>query len=529
MSKRIGIAAAIWGASILLSRVIGLVREAVLGRVLGGGADADLYFLSFRLPDYLNYLLAGGALSIVFIPIFGAYLARDDEDGAWTSFSVIANAILVVLAVVGTAAWIAVPWVVPPVFAPGLDADAAAELTRLTRIVLPAQAFHLVGGLLSAALQARDKHALPALAPLVYTVGIIAGGLIGGADAGAYGFAWGVLAGSVAGPFLLPLIGCLQHGLRWRPVLSLTHPDLKAWLWRSLPIMLAFSIVAMDDMVLSREGSRLGEGAVATLEYAKKLMKVPMGVFGLAAGVATFPTLARLVAEGDRPGAYRTLAGAVRRMLVLAFGAQVVLTVAGADISRVIYGGRMDAAQHAAIGAALAVFCVALWAWAAQTLVARGFYALGKTWLPSLLGTGVLVLAYPAYWWAGRTVGVLGLATASSAAVTVYVAALVLALRREYRSGSDAADRDAVVDGYGAFALRAVPCVVAAVLAGHGVALALPDDLPALAHGAVAGGVAGAVYLGALLLVRLPEAREVIDLIWGRVARRLGRSRRGSP
>lgn len=511
MSRRIGIAAAIWSVSILLSRVVGLVREGVIGRVLGGGTDADLYFLAFRLPDFLNYLLAGGALSIVFIPIFAGYLARDDEAGAWTSFSLIANAILLVLAVVGGALWLAVPWVVPPVFAPGLDAAGQQELVLLTRIILPAQAFHLVGGLLSAALQAKDRHALPALAPLVYATAIIVGGLLGGPEAGARGFAWGVLVGSLLGPFLLPLIGCIQQGMRWRVILAPRHPDLRAWLWRSLPIMLAFSIIAMDDIVIGREASLLGDGAVATLEYAKKLMRVPMGVFGLAAGVAAYPTLARLVGEGRRGDAYRTMAGAVRRMLVLALGAQVVLTAAGAEISAVIYGGRIDAAQHAAIGQALAVFCLALWAWAAQTIIARGFYVLGKTWMPSLLGTAVLVVAYPAYWWLGRQFGTLGLACASSAAVSTYVLLLGLLLRREYPGQPD---------GFLAFFLRAAP----SVLVGVGAAVALRELVPmpdsALLRGAVLGSLAGVVYLLLLLAIGLPEAREVMQLIWRKITRR---------
>ncbi len=83
MTRRIGIAGLIWGASILLSRIIGVVREAVIGRTLGGGASADAYWAAFIVPDFLNYLLAGGALSIVFIPIFGSYLSRGEEDKGW--------------------------------------------------------------------------------------------------------------------------------------------------------------------------------------------------------------------------------------------------------------------------------------------------------------------------------------------------------------------------------------------------------------------------------------------------------------
>ena len=90
-ARTIGIASAIWGVSIFLSRIMGLVREQIIGRTLGVSREADLYFASFTLPDFLNYLLAAGALSIVFIPMFLEYFGRDDRDGGWQAFSAIAN------------------------------------------------------------------------------------------------------------------------------------------------------------------------------------------------------------------------------------------------------------------------------------------------------------------------------------------------------------------------------------------------------------------------------------------------------
>jgi putative peptidoglycan lipid II flippase len=93
-ARTIGVASAIWGVSIFLSRIMGLVREQIIGRTLGASREADLYFASFTLPDFLNYLLAAGALSIVFIPMFLEYFERGDRDGGWRAFSAIANFLL---------------------------------------------------------------------------------------------------------------------------------------------------------------------------------------------------------------------------------------------------------------------------------------------------------------------------------------------------------------------------------------------------------------------------------------------------
>ncbi len=512
MSRRIGIASLIWSASILLSRVIALVRVAAIGRVLGASGDADVYFVSFVLPDFLNYLLAGGALSLVFIPIFGEHLARGDERAGWEAMSAIANFLVLVLAVVLPILWWAAPAIAPMV-ARKFDPAQQALLVSLTRIMLPAQVFHLVGGLLSAVLQARDRHALPAIAPLIYNACIVAGGLLGGRAAGPYGFAWGVLAGSVLGPFGLPLVGCLRTGLRWYPILSLKNRDLRTYLVRSLPIMLGWSIVVVDDWILKVQGALISAGVVSTLQYAKELTKVPMGVFGLATGVAAYPTLTRLVSEGRRDEAYTTLAAAVRRMLVLALAAEVVFTCAGPEIARVLYGSRISPGQHHEIGLALAVFSISLWAWAAHTVVARGFYAIGNTWFPTLLGTALVPLAFPLYAFFRDRFGAVGLAMASTIAISIYVAGLIVALRRRFPG---------VEDHYGHFAARMVPAVAGAIAIGWQCRVrgeSLLAGQPALLRGAVFALTSFAAYVALVFVLRVPEALELVAIVRRRMRR----------
>ncbi|MBK7758822.1 MAG: SDR family NAD(P)-dependent oxidoreductase [Deltaproteobacteria bacterium] len=313
-------------------------------------------------------------------------------------------------------------------------------MVKLTRITLPAQIFHVLGGLLSAVLQARDKHALPAFANLGYSLSIVGFGLVLGPSLGAEGFAWGVLVGSILGPFGMPLYGCLRDGLGWRPLMRLGHPDFRRYVWLSFPIMIAFSIVVVDDWLLKRFGSLVGEGVVSRLQYAKTLMKVPWGIFGMAAGAAAFPTLARLVAEGKGGEAYETLIRACRVMLVLAFASQAAFTVAGEHLAAVIWGTtRFTAEELHQIGLLNAVFCGALGAWAAQSLISRGFYAQQNTWFPSLWGSAVVLLAWPIYGLLGERLGAVGLAIASSLAITVYTVVMSLRLRQTL-AGPERAD-----------------------------------------------------------------------------------------
>ncbi|MBU0553028.1 murein biosynthesis integral membrane protein MurJ [Myxococcota bacterium] len=502
--KSIGIASLIYGASILLSRLIGLVRDMVVGRTLGSGAAADTYFAAFILPDFLNYLLASGVLSLVFIPIFQGYLARDDEAGGWRALSAIGTPLLS-LALLSTGLLFALAPQLCAALAPGLDAHHQAQLVHLTRIILPAQIFHLLGGLISATLQARDAHAMPALAPLAYNLAVVLGGLIGGS---AEGFSWGVLIGSIIGPFGLPLLGARRHGLRWRPAFSPRHPDLRRYLIRAVPVMLGVSIVVLDELIIKHVASAM-EGEIARLQYARVLMKVPMGVFGMASGMAAFPTLARLLAEGQREAAWATLIKALRLMLLLAFAAQAALSVAGAEIAAVIWGeGRFTAADLQAIGLYTALLCLGLWAWSAQILIARGFYAQGDTWTPTLIGSGVMILAAPVYFVLFERLGGVGLALTSSGAISLYL--LLLAWRLSHRLGGalSALLRPA--------ALMAVAVAVAALLPR---ALSLGVGWPPLLRGGLNGGLALLLYTITALALGLDEPRALARRLRARARR----------
>lgn len=523
-TRKIVIASVIWAVSIFLSRVMGLVREQIIGRTLGASREADIYFASFTLPDFLNYLLAAGALSIVFIPMFVEYLERGDKEGGWKAFSVIANFILLA----GTVGIVLLMLFARPlagVVAPGFTDPAAVDtLVRLMRIILPAQFFHVVGGLLSAALQARDRHLLPAAAPLVYSACIIAGGLVGAyAGLGAEGFAWGVLAGSILGPFGLPLYGCLRTGMHWHLILSFRSNDLRRYLWLSFPIMIGFSIVVVDEWIIKNQASYLAEGALSHLQYGRTLMKVPIGVFGMAAGVASYPTLSRLVADGDVVEAYAVLCRAVRSMLLAIFAAQVCMTIAGFEAAYLIwasFSSRLTVADANSTATVLGFLCLGLGGWAAQTVISRGFYALGSTWLPTMVGTIVAFAMVPLYVVLRQYWGAIGLATASSVAILVYVFMLGWLQFRRFRR--EAIARGATLNDVPGMLLAAMQMAAAACIAigvGWGVRLLLLRFLPGvdlieiLTRAVTLCGIGVGTYLVFLRIFGVPELADVGRLV----------------
>jgi putative peptidoglycan lipid II flippase len=462
------------------------MREQVIGRTLGASREADLYFASFTLPDFLNYLLASGALSIVFIPIFLAYVQRGDHEGAWKALSVIANLLLLVGGI-GIVLLMAFVRPLAGLVAPGFNGPGEVDtLVHLIRIILPAQFFLVIGGLLSAALQAQDLHFLPAMAPLVYSACIILGGLTGVhyAGMGADGFAWGVLVGSAMGPFALPLYGCLRRRMRWYPILTFRNSDLRRYLWLSFPIMIGFSIVVVDEWIIKNQASYLSAGTLSYLQYARTLMKVPIGVFGMAAGVAAYPTLSRIVAAGRIAEAYRLLCSAVRLMLFTTFAAQICLTLAGSEAAYLVWGlfaSRFSLEDAQVTGNILAFLCLGLIGWAAQTVISRGFYALGSTWLPTIVGTMVAFVMVPIYVVLRWQLGAIGLAIASSAAILVYI--LLLGWLQYRRFQQEAAARDTTLKSVPSMleaALRLATAAGIAIAIGLGMRVLLLEFLPGM-------------------------------------------------
>src|SRR5579871_624597 len=202
-------------AAVMLSRIIGYLREAYIAWAFGAGPNTDAYVAAFTVPDWLNYILAGGTASITFIAIYTRYTSRGDEQRAQQAFTSTIT-IMSALVCLGTLLLeIFTPQMVR-IVAPDFSAAQMASCVYLTRILLPGQIFFYAGGIVSAVLLSRRMFLYPALSPILYNVSIIVGGLLGARRFGITSLAYGALVGSLAGPFLINAIGAAQDGLRYR-------------------------------------------------------------------------------------------------------------------------------------------------------------------------------------------------------------------------------------------------------------------------------------------------------------------------
>ena len=518
-SQGMAIAALALGISVFLSRILGLVRDKVISYYFGAGAEADVYFMAFVVPDFLNYLLAGGYFSITLVPLLATSFARSEEDG-WHFFSAAVCWAAVAISLLTLCAWLLTPWIAPWL-APDFSPADQERLGLFLRIILPAQMCFLPGACFTAMLYFRRQFAVPALTPLVYNGCIILMGVLFlklFPAKGMEGFCWGVLAGAALGSLGLPLLAVRSGGMLFKPVL--THPLLKKLLFLALPLMLGQSIVALDEQFVRIFGSLTGEGGVSLLNYARRIMLVPVGVVAQAAGLAAYPFLASLAASGEKERFDENLNAAARNTLLVAIPLSLWMLMAAEPIMRLIFQqGSFTASDAVQSGILLAVMMSGVAFWAVQQIVGRAFYAYQDTLTPALAGTLASVFALPLYWLGAKEFGAPGVALAGTLGVVLYTLALCAVWRRRHGCG---ALRGLTLKSLHATAFCLPACAAAygsIVLVERGFA---PESLwGAAVNISVSGVVFGTVYLGLTLFFAPSLCAPVVDL-FKKAARKAG-------
>jgi len=430
VNQRIAASAGIVMASILASRLLGFLREWSVAHKFGSSAVTDAYYTAFTLPDFVNYLVAGASLSITFIPVFAKYIAEEDEEEGWKVFSTVITSMVLLLLILVVVGEFFAPDLLR-LIAPGFNPAEKAHTVFLTRLMMPAQIFFYLGSILAAVQYTKGRFLIPSLAPVIYNVGIILGGFLLASSIGITGFSVGVLAGAFAGNFLLQIYGARQVGARFKPNFNVRHPGFRMFIKLAIPIMLALSVVFSDDWLIRWFGSYMVPASITWLSYAKILMRVPLGVIGQSVGVASFPFLAQLYAERKYDELNRTLNATLRALLLLIVPISALTIAMNQPLVYFVFSHtRLRGPDLNATAAALALFSVGMFAWGAQSILARGFYAGRNTLRPALIGTSVTLLNLPVYWLLARNLQYKGLALASSIGISAYAIALFVSLYR---------------------------------------------------------------------------------------------------
>ncbi len=516
-----GFAAILLSVSILLSRVLGFAREAVIAYLHGASTATDAYYAAFTLPDLMAYFLTGGTLSITFIPMFSRYLAEGDEDGGWRLFSTVATTMGALLLVATVVFEAIAPYAVAKLNPGFVESSEQLELAiQMTRIVIPAQIALFFGGLLNATNYSREVFWPAAVAPLVYNICIIASGVALHPWFGIRGFAIGVVVGAFLGPLGMPLIAARRHiklQFRFAP----NDPGFRRFIVLTLPLIFGVSLVTVDDWFLKYFGSMEVDGAISWLTNSRKLMLVVFAVVGQAAGQAALPFLTRLYHEGKEDEMGAMLARSLQRVLFLAvIGAAALIVAAQPIVFLIFQRGAFEVADAQMTSTLLVCFACGLAAWSAQAVAARGFYARQDTLTPMVIGTIIVAVSLPIYMFLVDRFDVVGLATASSVAMTLSAMTTIGVYR--WRAGAlplrpvlAGLGRGLVVAGLSGAAAWGVRWFVEPLI----------EPSSSLEWGLL-GVPMGLAFIAVVLTVSTLANFDEIDLVTGRIRRLAGRLRR---
>jgi putative peptidoglycan lipid II flippase len=509
-SKSIAMAALVVSAGVLLSRMLGYVRTLLLAGMLGVGADTDLYAAAFTIPDILFFLMAGGYLSITLVPLLAGHVQSGDRRAAGEVFTAVFRVVLGIMVVL-TAILIAAAHPITAAVFPEITGDDLDRLVAMMRVTFASQVFFMAGTMFMAAQYAHRRFLIPTLAPLIYNVGIILGGVVGGwvGDPSPEAFIWGGFAGAAIGNFAIQMWGARRSGVWFTGGTPLWSRAVPEYFTLAFPLMIGQSAVALDESWPRIFGQFAGEEAISELYFARTLNMLPVGVIAQAAGVAAYPFLAGLVAEGNLEQFRATVVRSVRATVAVGgLAAGLVVALAVPIVGTAFEYGRFDADDTRAVGGLLAIFAVTIPFWAAHQVYTRAFYAQRRMWTPVIIGTAVTVAVVPVLWVAVNRLGAPGVALGSTIGLVCYTLAIAISW---HRSGSDGG---AVL----AAAARTLAASVVAGLTAFGIAMLL-DGSPSVVRGVVAAPAGAAVYLLAGRLFGLAEVAAVI----GRL-RRIGRA-----
>jgi len=514
---------AIFSLATGLSRIAGLVREVVVRAYFGTQGPASAFSFAFQLPNLIRSLFADAALSAAFVPVFTELLEEDRRKDAATLAGTLLCVVVAALGAI-TALFILGAGVLLPFALSFTTFDTAlTDLTvGLSRVLFPIVVLLGVNGLLVGILNAHGHFSVPAIAPLVWNVVIIAvlvlaRPLFDGRNE-IYAYAVGVLAGTVVQLLMvIPVLRRIDFRLDLRP--NLRDPRLRRVFALMLPVTIGLGIINFDVLISSFVGALISVEVPTAIEAAFRIYMLPQGIFSVAVATVLFPTLSRLAARRDLPGLRATMASGMRQILLLLVPAAAFTLVLAEPIVRLLYErGEFGPDSTELVAEALVWFSFALPFAGLNLLLTRTCFSLQKPWIPttqSVLNLTVnAALAFALY----EPLGIAGVVIATAVASACMTVGQVVRLKPLLGGSLEGARTlAATLRIAGAAAVMAL----AALGVQRGLEALLGRGLAAQAVAMAAAAAAAALlYAGAVLALRVPEARDIQRALGRRLGRR---------
>ena len=417
----------------LLSRVTGYLRDRVIAATLGAGTRSDAFFVAFRIPNMLREIVGEGAMSSAFIPAYAEVSEGESEEKARAFVGRTLATFALILAALTVAGILCSPLLVDLLARGFRQTPGKFDLTvTLNRWIFPYIFLVSLAAFCQAVLNARQRFAVAAAAPIFLNVAMIAGALVIAPHLAepTYGLAAGVLLGGVL-QILVQVPQLAKLRAVGRPEFGWRDPAVRSVLLLMAPRLFAYGINTINTVISTRFAASLGNANVSHFYYANRLKELVLGGFAVSLATAILPLLSRQALGADREPFKENLAFALRLISFVTIPATVGLIVLKAPIVRVLFeGGRFGAEDTRATAGALAALAAGLVFFAGVRVVVPAFYALKDTRLPVLAALADCATFIALCVLLTRPLGLPGIGLAASAAAGVNLTILLGVLRR---------------------------------------------------------------------------------------------------
>lgn len=525
---RIARSAGLISLATLVSRVLGVVRDVTYAWLFGAGDQMDAFNVAFRMPNLVRDLFAEGAMTAAFVPTFTRYLTRQGREAAWRLGNLVLTALVLATATVVVAGIVfAAP--LTSLFASGFgQVEGKLELTvLLTRVMFPFLTLVAIAVAFMGMLNSLGHFFVPALSPAVFNVGAVIGAvalvplmpLLGWHPT--VGLALGTLLGGL-GQAVTQWPALRREGFRFRPRVNLADPGLREVMLLMVPGTVGLAAVQINQFVNTVLATGQGTGAVSWLNYAFRIIYLPIGLFGVSIATAAIPAIAGMAARDDRDGLRATVSRGLRLMLVLNVPATLGLMVLASPIVALIFErGSFTSSDTPATAAALLFYAPGLLGYSIVKIVSPTFYALKDSRTPVLVSALSVAVNVALNLLLVQVLGYRGLALGTAISAMVNGLVLLALLRR--RIGG--IDERHLLASFARILGASLVMAAAVAVCAHAWAVLLPTRAfwshALQVSASIAVGLA--VFVGAGRLFKVDELDEALGGVTGRLRRSASR------
>jgi putative peptidoglycan lipid II flippase len=394
-NQKLGQAAGTVGGMTIISRILGFARDLVIAMQFGATFAADAFFVAFRIPNVQRKVLSEGAISAAFIPVFTETRNQKGEEDAWVMTANLFNILLAVLITSSLALAIFAPYIII-IFAPGfIPIPEKFNLTvLLTQWMAPYFLFIGLAVFCMGILNSYNMFALPAITPAILNICMITGALIISPklDQPILGLAIGVVFGGIL-QFIIQVPAILKCGFKFIPSINWKNPEALKVCRLMIPAIFGLAVYELNMLVDTLLASLLPEGSISYLYYGNRLVQLPLGVFGVALGIAILPMLSRQVVKKDFSDMIKTISFGTRLILFITIPATIGLIILRFPIINTLWErGEFNRITTEGTAIALLYYSAGLCAFCGLKIIVPAFYSLQDTKTPVKIGIYSMVL-----------------------------------------------------------------------------------------------------------------------------------------